>query len=430
MNKLISIVIPTKNEEKNIVKLLDWGIKQSSQMHEPKFDYEAIVVDDSDDNQTAFLAINNGARVIQGQGKGLGQAILDGIQESKGDIVVVMDADLSHNPHAIPGLIKPILEQGYDMVVGSRYIDGGGISGWERSRRIISKVACMLALPVTSIKDATSGFFAFRKSIISGVKLEASSWKIMLEVLLKARPIRVIELPMQFEVRREGKSKFNKKQMLAYLKHLLLLFGWRLHEFFKISITITNDPKSPDYEWISFYKGKMVQKWWKRRNAKIVWNWMPNMSTLLDVGCGSSPIINHYPNAVGVDINVKKLNFMKERCPNITFKRMSADKIEYKDGKFDHVLCLEVLEHLENPEQTVKEISRVLRKGGNVILATPDYSKWIWRFMERFTPTKEEHVYQFTREKLEAMCKKHNLYPIRHKYTAWCDLFEEFVKAG
>ena len=166
MNSLISIVIPTRNEEDNIERLLNWGIKQASQMHSPKFEYEAIVVDDSND-KTAEIARANGARVIQGKGQGLGQAMIDGIEASKGDIIVLMDADLSHNPHAIPGLIRPILEEGCDMTIGSRYVKDGSNPGWSLSRRIVSRGACLLARPVTNVKDATSGFFAFRKEILN-----------------------------------------------------------------------------------------------------------------------------------------------------------------------------------------------------------------------------------------------------------------------
>ena len=160
MDMLVSIVIPTRNEEKNIVSLLSCFNFASNGIQ-----YETVVVDDSSD-RTAEMAAMHGARIVKGQGKGLGQAIIDGIEASKGDIIVVMDADGQHPPAAIPSLLKPILEEGADMVIGSRYVNGGSNPGWKWSRRIVSRVACLLALPVTNVKDATSGFFAFRKSIL------------------------------------------------------------------------------------------------------------------------------------------------------------------------------------------------------------------------------------------------------------------------
>jgi dolichol-phosphate mannosyltransferase len=209
----ISIVIPTKNEADNISNLL---------LRIMRYGYEVIIVDDSDD-ATATIAKNLGARVIRGQGKGLGQAIIDGMKISLGDIVVVMDADLSHSPDAIPDLIKPILEQKYDMTIGSRYVKGGKTIGWSIPRKIISRVAGFFAYPVAHIRDGTSGFFAVRKSVLDGVVLRPDSWKIMLEIKVKANLTRVIELPIRFEDRKAGKSKLTLMQWAAYLKHLFLL---------------------------------------------------------------------------------------------------------------------------------------------------------------------------------------------------------------
>ncbi len=226
MERLVSIVVPTKNEERNIERLLVWGLQQAAQLHSLKYEYEAIVVDDSSDS-TPQIAANLGARVVKGQGRGLGQAIIDGIKASSGDIVVVMDADLSHNPHAIPGLIRPILEQGYEMVIGSRCVKGGNSGEWTFVRKVSSRIACLLALPVTRVRDATSGFFAFRKSILKGITLKPTSWKIMLEILVKANPTLVRELPIQFEKRVAGKSKLSSKQIVAYIKHLCLLLLYK-----------------------------------------------------------------------------------------------------------------------------------------------------------------------------------------------------------
>jgi len=467
VKEVVSVVIPTKNEEANIVKLL-------SQI--PSY-YQKIIVDDSSDD-TAIVASHWGAKIVKGKGKGLGQAILDGIEAAKSEIVVVMDADLSHEPSKIHSLVKMINEEGYDLAIGSRYVPGGESVGWELSRRMISRCACLLALPITSVKDATSGFFAFRKSMVKDVKLEASSWKIMLEILLKCKPTRVVEVPISFVVRKEGKSKFNRKQMIAYLEHLVKLAFWKYQKFIKFCIvggigagitfgltwalteriglwymasllvavlvaTVSNftlntfwtfkievDQKAADYEWNSFYKGGLVQKWWKQSIAKTVWSWMPNASSLLDVGCGSSPIITGYygENIFGIDANEEKLAFMKKKCPRHKFSSLPIS--EFKDGSLDHILCIEVLEHIQYPEVMIIEIANKVKNGGQVILATPDYSKPLWKLAEAFTPYKEEHVFQFTRESLENMCSKYGLKPIRHKYIATCDLVEEFVKCG
>lgn len=467
----VSFIIPTKNEAKNIVFLIA-AIQTLAE--NDNYDYEIVVVDDSDDI-TPEVSRKMGARVINGQRKGLGQAIIDGINSAKKEIILVMDADLSHPVKSIPTLLNP-LYHGYDMTIGSRYVKNGEIFGWELSRRIISRCACLLALPITSVKDATSGFFVFRKELIKDVKLEPSSWKIMLEILLKARPTRVCEVPITFKVREHGKSKFNRKQMAAYLKHLVLLAFWKYQRFIKFCVvggigsvetfgitwllteqahlfymmslvfavafaTVSNytlntiwtyrlgkNPKDADYEWNAFYKGNIIQKWWKHSIAKTVWKWTDEDAKTLDVGCGSSPIITHYnSSSVAIDMNKAKLDFMRAHCENVAFHNMSVKHI---GGYYHQVLCIEVIEHLERPSEVIAEISRLTLVGGKVVIATPDYSRLLWNLAERFTPYKEEHITKFTRHSLEQMCKPYNLIPLKHKYIAGCDLVEMFEKVA
>ena len=184
--------------------------------------------------------------------------------------------------------------------------------------------------------------------------------------------------------------------------------------------------KSSSYEWDSYYNGNVLQMWWKRKIANTIWEWIPDTGKLLDVGCGSSPIIGKYTKAIGIDINIDKIKFMREKYPLNHFAPLNIN--HFKDGKFDCVICVEVIEHMENPIEMIAEISRVLKNGGKAVIATPDYSKLLWKFAERFTPYKEEHHNQFTANKLDNICERFNLYPIRYRYVAGCDLIVMFTK--
>lgn len=222
----VNVVIPTRNEEANISKLLSQIMP---------YGYGVIVVDDSDD-ATADIAISLGARVVKGQRKGLGQAIIDGINASNADVVVVMDSDLSHDPKAIPSLLKPILEQGCDLVIGSRYVRGGDYSNWALNRKIKSIIGVKLMQLVTGVRDSNSGFFALRKSILDGIELKPFSWKIMLEVLFRGKWISKQEVPITFNDRVGGVSKNNVKEKIRQAKHLLRLLAWKWGRFINFAL--------------------------------------------------------------------------------------------------------------------------------------------------------------------------------------------------
>lgn len=188
-------------------------------------------------------------------------------------------------------------------------------------------------------------------------------------------------------------------------------------------------PDDADYEWFAFHKGNPIQRYWKRAIANAVWEWIPHSSRLLDIGCGSSPIIGKYKRAIGIDRNNDKVRFMRNKYPDNQFINMSSTEA-FKDNSFDYVLCIEVIEHSREPEKMIIEISRVLKHNGIVVIATPDYSRILWHIAERFTPYKEDHHAKFTRGILEEMCRRHKLAPVQHRYIAKCDLVEEFVKVA
>jgi dolichol-phosphate mannosyltransferase len=141
--------------------------------------------------------------------------------------VLVMDADMSHPVESLPSMIKPIMEHACDATVGSRYIKSGGSEKWPILRRVISRGAGLLAKGVTDLTDPTSGFMAFRKDLIKGVNLDPVGWKIVLEVIVKAKPS-VHEIPIVFSDRIKGESKLTWKAEMDYLRHLVRLYN---HEY-------------------------------------------------------------------------------------------------------------------------------------------------------------------------------------------------------
>jgi dolichol-phosphate mannosyltransferase len=233
----VSIIVPTYNERENLPLLVE---KISKVLEENSIDGEIVVVDDNSPDGTGEIAEKLKKKykmqVLHRKGKlGLSSAVLDGIKIAKGDIIGVMDADLSHPPEEIPKFLKEIKE-GADFVIGSRYKKGGKVEDWETKRKIISKVAKFLAKPLTNITDPLSGFFFFRKKLIDGIELNPKGFKIGLEILVKAKPKKVVEIPYTFVGRKRGKSKLNLKEYSNYLHHLLLLYFFKAEQFLKFCV--------------------------------------------------------------------------------------------------------------------------------------------------------------------------------------------------
>jgi dolichol-phosphate mannosyltransferase len=186
--------------------------------------WELIVVDDGSPDGTADLAESyadvHPVRVVRRPGKaGLASAVLAGFAHARGDVLVVMDADLSHPPEAVPRLVSAI-EEGADLAVGSRYVAGGGTEDWPLTRRIVSRAACLMGNVLVPIRDCTSGFFAIRKTALDGVKLNPIGFKIGFEVMARGRYEKAVEIPYVFRDRELGKSKFGRREILQYVVQL------------------------------------------------------------------------------------------------------------------------------------------------------------------------------------------------------------------
>jgi len=223
----VSIIIPTFNERENIKKLIPRIDRTLC-----GYDYEIIVVDDSSPDGTALtakeLACNYPVRVIvRPEKSGLASAVVEGFRNTEGECIGVIDADLQHPPERIKDFMHAVFN-GYDIAVGSRYIDGGKIEGWGWFRYMVSKGAILLSSPLTSVKDPVSGYFFLRRKVIEGVSLNSQGFKILLEILVKGNYDRVMEIPYIFKLREEGESKLGIGEYASYLRLLYRLYGFKL----------------------------------------------------------------------------------------------------------------------------------------------------------------------------------------------------------
>ncbi len=225
----LSLVVPTYNERDRLPELVS-GI--FSAYRTEGLEGELIVVDDNSPDGTGELAdaltSSYRLRVIHRAGKlGLGTAVVEGFNASRAAVVGVIDADMSHPPSLVPRMFAVMRQERADVVVGSRYIQGGGSSGWALGRLVMSRLACIMARGLTPVRDATSGFFLIRRELASGVRISAGGFKICLELLVRGRPASVVEVPYVFEGRTAGHSKMNLKEAAGYLVQLQDLHRFR-----------------------------------------------------------------------------------------------------------------------------------------------------------------------------------------------------------
>ncbi len=217
----VSIIIPTLNEEENIAPL----VSQITACAVPF--REILFIDDGSTDRTRekirALEGTHPIRLIEQNGAdlGLAGAIMSGARAAQGEILLVMDADLSHPPERIKDLLAPLFAGTADLVVGSRYVKGGSTPGWPIWRRIVSRAGAALAFPLTGLHDSMCGFFAIGRGRLLELAPQTSGFKIVFETMVRAGgTLRVREIPIVFRERVRGKSK------MSFVIALRFFFLW------------------------------------------------------------------------------------------------------------------------------------------------------------------------------------------------------------
>ena len=235
----ISIVVPTFREVESLPSLIERiaqmraaGAGAAERSTNISIDELLIVDDDSRDGTTELLAARSEPwiqLIVRTRDRGLSQSVLEGLRRARGDILVVMDADLSHPPEVIVDMVDA-LGQGADFVVGSRYVAGGSTADdWGLFRWVNSRVATLLARPLTKITDPMSGFFALPREVFERAEDPSPlGYKIGLELLVRCRCENVREVPIHFANRIHGKSKLTLREQILYVQHLTRLYRFKL----------------------------------------------------------------------------------------------------------------------------------------------------------------------------------------------------------
>lgn len=228
----VSVVVPTYREAASLPTLVERIAAVKRQLP-----LELIIVDDDSRDGTQELVNQLDLPwvrlIIRTADRGLSQAVLVGLNAARGETLVVMDADLSHPPEAIEGMVAA-LDAGADFVLASRYAEGGSTAdAWGILRWVNSKLATLLARPLTAVSDPMSGFFALRRQTVEQAqRLRPLGYKIGLELMVRCGCQRVLEVPIHFSTRKHGQSKLTLRQQLLYVRHLRRLYSFCLRSRF------------------------------------------------------------------------------------------------------------------------------------------------------------------------------------------------------
>jgi dolichol-phosphate mannosyltransferase len=227
----VSVIIPTFQERDNLPLLIP---RIDASLRSAYLQGEILVVDDDSQDGTdeacTALARQYPVRLaIRKNQRGLASAVMHGFAMARGDVLVVMDADLSHPPEKIPELVRTLRDMGADIVIGSRYVPGGATERrWGLLRRLNSRMATFIARPLTRVHDPMAGFFAIlRNTLRTARPLDPIGYKFLLELIVKCNCQQVIEIPIEFRDRQHGQSTLSLRDYANYVRHVARLLRFK-----------------------------------------------------------------------------------------------------------------------------------------------------------------------------------------------------------
>jgi dolichol-phosphate mannosyltransferase len=409
----LSVVVPVWNGEHSLGKLLPRLFPVLDSIVPGRGE---VVVVLAPGDPVGSLAERSGARVVLFDRPGYGNALNAGLAATRGRWVITMDADFSHHPEFIRTLWLRRKEA--DVLIASRYIPGA-YAAMPLSRRILSRALnrlyrTALALPHS---DLSSGFRMYSRPVLDDIgPVGAVGLDSLQEILVKAysQGWKIREAPLFYRQSRTWTSGRLAELGAGYLKTLGRLMALR------------NSVKAADYDHRAFDSWIPLQRYWQRARFRLIRSMVDGRTRILDIGCGSSRIVQSLPQSVGLDMQIRKLRWL--RAPGRQLVQASLMQLPFADAAFDAVICSEVIEHIPRDEIDLGDMVRVLAPGGTLVLGTPDYGRWIWRALEglykKIFPQgyATEHINPYTRRELRQEIERLGLTVLDVQYVGGSEM--------
>jgi ubiquinone/menaquinone biosynthesis C-methylase UbiE len=269
----------------------------------------------------------------------------------------------------------------------------------------------------------SSAFRGYQRRVIDGLSLESEKYDVLEEILVQSysQGWDVIEIPFDYQPRSGGRSGAKFLGLVPYFLSTL----YRLW-------VMRNSFASADYDSRAYDSLVVPQRYWQRRRFQIVNEMAGADEDRLDIGCGSSRIIQNAPESVGMDIEQAKLRFLRKT--NSRLVRGSCFHLPFADHSFATIVNSQMIEHVPYAATMYTELNRVLKPGGTMVIGTPDYGRAAWRFTEwvysRVLPYAyaDDHITHYTRYRLTEELARAGFATLRYEYILGGELVMQCVK--
>lgn len=417
----VSVLLLAQNEEATIARVVH---EAQEAIAACGVSFEILVMDGGSSDNTWTQAKQAGAKVFLQKRIGYGGALREGFLNCQGEYIITFDADGSHSPTDIQQLW--MAREKADIIVASRFVPGGKTQA-PRHRKLLSGFlnAVFTRVLDVPVRDISSGYRLYRRQILTPDRYHSEDFNILPEVLIRAYAdgYSVAEVPLHYHPREAGASKVS-----------LLKFARSYIETLYEMWVLRNSVDSADYDHRAYDSIIPLQRYWQRKRYAHVTGFLDVRLPTLDIGCGSSRIIQHMPNSVAFDLALRKLRFLKQTNPLRV--QGSTFALPFPDSSFAQAVHSQVLEHIPFDPVIFHELNRVLKPGGILVVGTPDYGRVWWPIIEYFygkilpNAYADEHITHYTKPLLVDILAEFNFRTLAYRYICGGELIVKAEKVG
>jgi dolichol-phosphate mannosyltransferase len=411
----LTVVVPVWGEERELPRLLPL---LRSMLDHLELDSAILVSATHPSASLTDLVEEEKATLVRAPGPGYGDVLRAGLEAADGEWILTVDADFANIADFVPVIWRQ--RDRAEVVIGSRYVRGA-VAQMRLSRSVLSRLLNWLYRTTLSLpfRDLSSGFRLYRRRVLDDVApLQAHGLDILPEILVKAicQGWTVAEVPFWYR----GGRPWTRARMLR--------FGWGYLGTLGSLFSLRNSVRAADYDHRAFDSWIPLQRYWQRKRFEIIRNFASPVAgtRVLDIGCGSSRIVQTIPGVIGLDLSLRKLRWL--RGPGRHLLQGDLSRLPFGDRTFDTIICSEVIEHIPKEQVKLEELTRVLQPGGLLVLGTPDYSRVRWLVLEwiygKVFPNGyvKEHINRYTRVGLRRELQGMGLQVVAEDYVGGSEM--------